>query len=93
MDVLPSTKTAKTEDFDVSCTWSFLQHHTENPPGDGIGGTLKRLVSKASQQRLFQDQILSFKDVFESCQREVQGIQVFFISCHQMGECSPYSPK
>ena len=49
-------------------------------PCDGIGGTVKRLVSNASLKRELKDQILSSSDMVQSCKENIQNIIFKFIS-------------
>ena len=35
-------------DFDVDCVWNFFATSHRKSPCDGIGGTIKRLATKAS---------------------------------------------
>ena len=47
------------EDFNVEAEWHFFATAHGKGPCDGIGGTVKRLATKASLQRPFTDQIQS----------------------------------
>ena len=71
-------------DFSVDCVWTFFATSHGKSPCDGIGGTLKRLTTRASLQRPLANQILTAKQVFEFCQQEVHGINVFFVSHEEM---------
>ena len=46
---------------------------------DGIGGTLKRCVTKASLQRLYTDQILTPLDFFNYCKDKITNVKCFFV--------------
>ena len=52
----------------------------ENPPCDGIGGTVKRLVARASVQRPLDNQILSMEKMFEYCKSDIKGINFIKVS-------------
>jgi len=47
---------------------------------DGIGGTVKRLVTKASLQHNFNNQILNAHSMFEFCRGNIQHIMFFFVT-------------
>ena len=72
------------KDFNIKCVWSFFATSHGKSLCDGIGGTLKRLTARASLQRTLSDQILTAKQVFDYCKKEVQGVHVNFISADDM---------
>ena len=45
---------------------------------DGIGGTVKRSVAKASLQRPYQRQILTSEEMFDYCTENLSNIIKFF---------------
>ena len=47
---------------------------------DGIGGTVKRLATKASLKRPAHNQILTSLDMFSYCEYDVTGIKFFYVS-------------
>ena len=55
------------EDFNISCEWNFFATSHGKSSCDGIGGTVKRAVARASLQRICRDQILTPQDMFEFC--------------------------
>ena len=57
-------------DFGLSATWAFFATSHGKSPCDGIGGTVKRKVLRASLQRPVNDQILTFRAVEEYCKSE-----------------------
>ena len=67
------------QDFGVKASWTFFATSHGKQPCDGIGGTVKRLVSKASLQRSLKDQILDPKAMFHFCRKNVNEIIFFFI--------------
>ena len=52
------------KDFGVKCSWTFFATSHGKSPCDGVGGTIKRLVTNASLQRPGNQQILTAVDVF-----------------------------
>ena len=58
---------------------SVLTSHGKSPC-DGIGGTVKRLVARASLQRPYDKQLLPAQEVFTFCKEEIKGIEFIFIS-------------
>ena len=70
-------------DFGLDANWSFFATSHGKSPCDGIGGTVKRQITRASLQRPSCDQIVSFEAVKEFCQR-ISGITFFCISKDDM---------
>ena len=58
---------------------SVLTSHGKSPC-DGIGGTVKRLVARASLQRPYDKQLLPAREVFTFCKEEIKVIEFIFIS-------------
>ena len=52
----------KDQNFKVE--WHFFATYHGKGPCDALGGTLKRMATKASLQRLYTDHILTVKDLF-----------------------------
>ena len=46
-------------------------------PFDGIGGTVKRLVTRASLQQSISNQILTADKMFEFCVEKIKGIDLY----------------
>ena len=67
------------KDFVVKCSWTFFATSHGKSPCDGVGGTIKRLVTNASLPRPGNQQILTAVDVFYFCQEKITGIKVFFL--------------
>ena len=61
-------------DFGITARCPFFATNHGKSPCDGIGGTVKRLVARASLQRLLDSQIMSMETLFEYCQSNIQGI-------------------
>ena len=53
------------QDFDIDAEWHFFATSHGKSPCDGIGGTVKRLVARASLQAATSDQILTPHQLFE----------------------------
>ena len=68
------------DDFKVKAEWNFFATSHGKGPCDGAGGTIKRLVTKASLQRTNNDQILNADDMYNFCKDNISGIHFFFIS-------------
>ena len=67
-------------DFGLNARWVFFATSHGKQPCDGIGGTVKWLVSNASLKRDLKDQILSPSDMFQFCKENIQNIIFKFIS-------------
>ena len=64
MDLQLSTKIEKMnlcyhKDFGVQAEWHFYATPHGKGPCDGIGGTVKRLATRASLQRAYHSQIMT----------------------------------
>ena len=75
------------QDFGVKASRTFFPTSHGKQPCDGIGGTVKRLVSKASLQRSLKDQILDPKAMFHFCKKNVN--EIIFFSLIKMTLHSP----
>ena len=64
----------------MDARWVFFATSHSKQPCDGIGGTVKRLVSNASLKRDLKDQILPPCDLFQFCKENIQNIIFKFIS-------------
>ena len=65
-------------DFGLKCEWNFFATSHGKSPRDGIGGTVKRRVTRASLQRPICNQILTAYKMFEFCVEEIKGIDFLF---------------
>lgn len=68
------------QDFNMKCSCYFFATSHGKSPCDGIGGTLKRFVTKTSLQRLYKDQIVTASQIYELCRECLKGISVFYVS-------------
>ena len=66
------------EDFGVKAEWYFFAKSHGNSAGDGAGGTLKRLVTKASLQRPYENQILTAYQLYNYAVTEIKGMHFGF---------------
>ena len=71
--------------FGVKCEWNFFATSHGKSPCDGIGGTVKQLVTKASLQRPISNQILTVDKMFEFCVEEIKGIDFLFLKNPENG--------
>ncbi|KAJ8895942.1 hypothetical protein PR048_001283 [Dryococelus australis] len=58
-------------DFHLQAEWNFFGTSHGKSPCDGIGGTVKHLISKASYQRTSIGQIFTAEDMFVFCQANI----------------------
>ena len=69
------------DDFALKCEWHFFASCHGKSSCDGIGAIVKRSVSKASLQRVFQKQILTPEDMFQYCNENLnKNIKFFYTS-------------
>ena len=71
-------------DFGIPCEWIFFATSHGKSPCDGLGGTAKRLTTRASLQRTIDNQITCAQEMFEFCTMEIQGIEFVFIKKEDM---------
>ncbi|XP_065669184.1 uncharacterized protein LOC136088691 [Hydra vulgaris] len=65
-------------DFDMIAEWHFFATSHGKSPCDGVGGTVKRLVARASLQSL-NDPIDTPSKMYSWCVQHVKGISFFFV--------------
>ena len=53
------------DDFGISAEWHFSATSHGNGACDGLGGTVKQLVARASLQQPYNDQIMTPRQLFE----------------------------
>jgi len=66
-------------DFGFEAEWHFFASCHGKNACDGVGGTTKREVSKASLQRPSSNQILSIEDMYMFCKSNIKGITYFLV--------------
>ena len=64
--------------YGIKCEWNFFATSHGKSACDGIGGTLKRSVARASLQRPTNQQILSVTDMFKFCTDDLGSKIKFF---------------
>ena len=62
------------EDFGLEGEWNFFATSHRKSACDGIGGTVKRLLTKASLQRPYTNRILTTEAIMEFCTANIPGI-------------------
>ena len=68
-------------DFGVQAEWHFFATSHGKSAGDGAGGTLKRLATKASLQRIYSGHILTPHDLYKFAVEEIKGMHFAFATC------------
>jgi hypothetical protein len=68
------------KDHGLTAQWNFFATSHGKSPCDGIGGTVKRLVARASLQATVTDQILTAKQMFDWAYQHITGITFFYVS-------------
>ena len=64
---------------------NFFATSYGKPPCDGIGGTVKRLVTRASLQQPISNQIFTADKMFQFCVEEIKGIDLLFLKNQEIG--------
>ena len=67
-------------DHGLVAEWNFFATIHGKNPCDGVGGTTKRLVARASLQATEKDQILTPLQMFTWANENIDGIKFFFVS-------------
>ena len=73
-------------DFGVKAEWHFSATSHGKGACDGVGGTVKRLASRASLQRPYDQQIITPRQLFEWASNNIQGIVFQYCSCVEYEE-------
>ena len=73
-------------DFGVKAEWHFSATSHGKGACDGVGGTVKRLASRASLQRPYDQQIMTPHQLFEWASNNIQGIVFQYCSCSEYEE-------
>ena len=55
---------------------------------DGVGGTVKRLATRASLQRPLDSQIITNCQLFEFAGQNISGITSFYVDSETQKDCS-----
>ena len=62
--------------YHVEC---IFQYNNGKSPCDGVGGTVKHLVARASLQATTSDHILTPLDMYTWCKEHIPGIHFIFL--------------
>lgn len=74
------------EDFGLDVEWHFFASCHGKNACDGVGGTTKRAVTKASLQRTYENQILTPQEMFKFCNEQLKGITYVFVKSEDIQE-------
>lgn len=66
------------KDFEVDAEWHFFSTAHGKGPCDGVGGTVKRLATKASLQRPYDNQILTPHQLFDWAVENIKTVSFEF---------------
>lgn len=67
-------------DFGIKAEWQFFTTSHGKSACDGLSGTVKWLASKASPQRLYNNQILTQLQLYEFAAENISGIDFVYSS-------------
>eukprot|EP00731_Ephydatia_muelleri_P035604 Em0140g7a len=70
-------------DFGVPAEWHFFATSHGKSAGDGAGGTLKRLATKASLQHAYKDHILTAHQLYQFAVNSIKGMQFCFVALNE----------
>lgn len=71
-------------DFDIEVEWNFFASSHGKNACDGIGGSTKRAVTRASLQRPYSDQILTPEDMYKFCCDNISGINFIYVTSEEV---------
>ena len=75
-------------DHGLKAEWHFFATSHGKSPCDGIGGTVKRLVARASLQATVDHHILTAREMFKWCEEHIMGITFLFVTADDVQENS-----
>ena len=67
-------------DYGLAAEWHFFATSHGKSPCNGLGGTTKRLVARASLQAPVENQIFTAYQMFEWADKNIEGIKYFYVS-------------
>lgn len=76
-------------DFGVPAEWHFYATSHGKSACDGLGGTVKRLVAKASLQRPLHNQILTPLQMFDWATANISGMNFVFVNNKEYYDAQP----
>ena len=68
------------QDFGLNAEWHFFATSHGKSPCDGIGGTVKRLVARASLQATLDNHILTATDLYKWASAHIAGVKFSYVS-------------
>ena len=68
-------------DHGLKAEWHFFATSHGKSPCDGIGGTVKHLVARASLQATVDHHILTAREMFKWCEEHIMGINILVRHC------------
>lgn len=68
------------KDFNLNAEWHFYATSHGKGHCDGMGGTVKRIVTKASLQRTTGSHILAPTEMYSFCTSAITGIEFIYVS-------------
>lgn len=74
------------EDFELAAECNFFATSHGKSACDGIGGTVKRLVAKASLQRPYNDPNLTYEAILDFCIKNIPGIKFFSVTPEEVAQ-------
>lgn len=66
--------------YGFAAEWHFFATHHGKSPCDALGGTIKRMATRASLTRVYDNHILTAKDLFDFIQTKNTAIHTSFCS-------------
>lgn len=75
------------QDFNIKACWSFFATSHGKSPCDGIGGTVKRLLTRESLQTGSKNVITSVERVMEFCQSRIEKISFYLLRKEHLSVC------
>ncbi len=76
-------------DFGIPAEWHFYATSHGKSACDGLGGTVKRLVTRASLQRPLHDQILTPLKMFDWAKSNILGMNFVFVTNKEYNDIQP----
>jgi len=67
------------EEFGIAAEWHFFATSHGKSPCDGVGGTVKREVARASLQATTSGFLLTPDDLYQWCQQHISGITFIWV--------------
>ena len=77
-------------DLNGEAKWIFFATSHRKQLCDGIGGTVKRSVAKASLQRPYSKQILNPPMMFQHCKHAIKDVEFIYVQQHELVETSEF---